>query len=124
MIQAAEAETHLVHVRGIGVDGWDGTDAGVGSFENEASLKEIFGLFGAVKALYIRHRADAEAEANTSWALIELETADEVEAVLAAVVPPRALVAGSNILKVVKFDKEIAAGSTGGMVEAVRCMDS
>ena len=37
---------------------------------------------------------------------------------------PRLNLSQTNILKVVKVDKEIAAGSTGGMVEAVRYMDS
>jgi hypothetical protein len=31
---------------GIGVDGWDGRDEGVGTCENEDSLTDIFSLFG------------------------------------------------------------------------------
>ena len=33
-----------VHVRGVGVDGWDGTESGVGTYENEAALKETWQL--------------------------------------------------------------------------------
>ena len=60
-----EDELHQIHVRGIGVDGWDGTDDGVGTFETEAALDTIFSKFGTVLFSKIRHRiADG---ANTSW---------------------------------------------------------
>jgi hypothetical protein len=128
MLQSTDMETgekiHRVHVRGIGVDGWDGTADGVGAYENERSLQDIFGLFGEVKAVTIRHRIDEEAKQNTSWALVELDTLEAVEQVLVAVQPPRALLAGSNVLKVTKFDKEIAKTSTGGMIAALAKHDS
>ncbi len=119
-----EPELHRIHVRGIGVDGWDGTEEGVGTYENEASLKEIFGLFGTVKAVVLRHRIDKNVNANTSWALVELDTSEAVDAVMAAVAPPRALLAGSNVMKVTKFSKKIADESTGGMRQALHNINS
>jgi hypothetical protein len=35
-------DSYKLHVRNIGVDGWDGSDEGRGTFENEESIKEIF----------------------------------------------------------------------------------
>jgi hypothetical protein len=124
-----------------------------------------------VKAVTIRHRIDADTKQNTSWCLVELDSLEAVEAALAAVKPPRALIAGArktqtvdclcsfltkhdekrpfaktgtnrrkaetkgnlfcifiaagtNVLKVTKFDKEVAKNSTGGMVTALAKMTS
>ena len=38
---APAGDGHQIHVRGIGVDGWDGTHEGKGDYENEAALQEI-----------------------------------------------------------------------------------
>ena len=69
-------------MRGIGVDGWDGSEAGTGSYENEEALKKIFAQFGEVQAATIRHRI--EDGKNTSWALIELDSAEAVDKALSA----------------------------------------
>ena len=64
-VRKTQAE-HNIHVGGIGVDGWDGTEEGVGRYENEESLEEIFGAFGSFIQATIRHRiADGQ---NTIWA--------------------------------------------------------
>ena len=170
---AAPEQVYRIHVRGIGVDGWDGTEAGTGSYENEEALKKIFAEFGEVKAVTIRHRI--EDGKNTSWALIELDSAEAVDKALAAEqvkvrsdAPPKSIrglaacaqrvtavshavvapfggsqdevncptrplpcaaplshaalgwQAGSNPLRIERFDTEIAAASTGGMVAALK----
>ena len=53
--------------RGIGAEGWDGSEHGVGRYENEASLREIFEPFGMFLSAAIRHRI--QDGKNTSWAL-------------------------------------------------------
>ena len=58
------------------------------------------------------------------WALVELDSNEAVEAVMAAVEPPRGLLAGSNVMKVTKFDKKIAQESTGGMKQALKAINS
>ena len=93
-----------VHVRGVGVDGWDGTEAGVGTYENEAALKEIFAPFGTVKTVTIRHRI--QDGANTSWALVAMVGVEAGEAVFAE--PDGAVTAGSNPLKITRFDDKVA----------------
>ena len=175
---AAPEQIYRIHVRGIGVDGWDGSEAGTGSYENEEALKKIFAEFGEVKAATIRHRI--EDGKNTSWALIELDSAEAVDKALAAEqvkvrsdAPPKSIrgvaacaqrvtaavpcvvlcrpfwglvgrgqlphppaplpqrpaplshaalgwQAGSNPLRIERFDTEIAAASTGGMVAALK----
>jgi hypothetical protein len=37
-----------LHVRGIGVKGWNGTSEGRGQYENENGLKKLFSRFGKV----------------------------------------------------------------------------
>ena len=173
---AAPEQIYRIHVRGIGVDGWDGSEAGTGSYENEEALKKIFAEFGEVKAATIRHRI--EDGKNTSWALIELDSAEAIDKALAAEqvkvrsdapppprfhpwfgcfraksdrraacccrpffgllgrghLPPHLPAtlsgasfsrcafwqAGSNPLRIERFDTEIAAASTGGMVAALK----
>ena len=53
--------------RGIGAEDWDGSEHGVGRYENEASLREIFAPFGMFLSAAIRHRI--QDGKNTSWAL-------------------------------------------------------
>ena len=86
--------THMIHVRGIGVDGWDGTTDGRGTYENEEALKEIFSVFGEFVQATIRHRTQGGRSSpskhkvigakNTSWALVEMLTAEAVKAALSA----------------------------------------
>ena len=81
-----------VHVRGIGVDGWDGTEVGTGAYESEEALRTIFSKYGKMKTATIRHRIqDGE---NTSWALVGIEGAEAADAILAE--PAGAIMAGSN----------------------------
>ena len=39
--EAGPAAEHQIHVRGIGVEGWDGTEDGVGTYENEVNRSPI-----------------------------------------------------------------------------------
>ena len=59
------------YTRGIGVEGWTAID-GVGTYENEDALGQIFAAFGGFVHASIRHRiADGQ---NTSWALVTMAT--------------------------------------------------
>jgi len=102
---------HQIHVRGIGVDGWDGTEEGRGTYENEQALAKIFAPFGQCLSVKIRHRIDVADGANTSWALVTMATSDAVEAALAA----PAVMAGQNKLKLTRFNKKMAKNSQGAM---------
>ena len=75
--EAGPAAEHQIHVRGIGVEGWDGTEDGVGTYENEDALGQIFAAFGGFVHASIRHRiADGQ---NTSWALVTMADAESVD---------------------------------------------
>eukprot|EP01045_Picozoa_sp_COSAG04_P025679 COSAG04_NODE_3415_length_2831_cov_8.177892_2_plen_206_part_00 len=102
-------EEHQLHVRGIGVDGWDGTEEGTGSYENEEALEEIFSVFGSFVQATIRHRiADGK---NTSWALVTMGDAESVDRALSA----PSVMAGTNNLVLNRFSSKQAAASTGAM---------
>ena len=75
-------QSHVLHVRGIGVHGWDGTPEGRGTYENEGALRELFKRFGVFRSATIRHRVeDGE---NTSWALVTMGDEIAVERALSA----------------------------------------
>ena len=103
------ATEHQIHVRGIGVDGWDATEEGTGSYENEEALEEIFSVFGSFVQATIRHRiADGK---NTSWALVTMGDAESVDRALSA----PSVMAGTNKLVLNRFSSKQAAASTGAM---------
>ena len=57
--QSDEAEPGTqIHVRGIGVDGWDGSPEGLSPYESEAALKTIFEQYGKFLQATIRHRIE------------------------------------------------------------------
>jgi hypothetical protein len=98
-----------LHVREFAAEGWDGTAEGVGNYENEESLREIFSQFGPFVQAMIRHRIrDGQ---NKSWALVAMGTVQAVEAALAAPV----IMAGSQQVKLTRYRAEKAAKSKGGM---------
>jgi hypothetical protein len=97
--QTSEA---IIHARGIGVDGWDGSVDGRGTFEREEPLKDIFSRFGTVVSVAITHSITDDA--NTSWALITMATPDGAEAALAA----PSVMAGNKKLMVSQYDEKIA----------------
>eukprot|EP01043_Picozoa_sp_COSAG02_P021189 COSAG02_NODE_1071_length_14802_cov_5.546419_1_plen_1063_part_00 len=98
---------HLLHVRGIGKEDWDGTLDGRARFEHDAELRAVFSEFGPVLNVTVRHRvADG---ANTSWAFVAMGTSEARDAVLAA----PAVMAGSTKLEVNRFDRKMLAASTG-----------
>jgi hypothetical protein len=45
-----------LHIRGVGVDGWDGTNDGVGTYESVAALGKLLSVFGEVVHTTVRHR--------------------------------------------------------------------
>ena len=99
-----------LHVRGIGVDGWDGTDDGVGTYESEAALKKIFEVFGPFVQATVRHRiADGK---NTSYAIVTMLTNEAVEAALNSEEP---VMAGRHPLTLTRFSAKTASESTGAM---------
>ena len=62
-----------VHIRGIGKEGWNGTQTSTGLYENEAALRAVLTTFGEVNFVdKIRHRIDLESEPmqNTSYAIV------------------------------------------------------
>lgn len=118
----SEPASDTLHVRGIGVHGWDGTKSGRGEFENEEALKEIFSSFGPCVQVTIRHRIRTKAGVahNMSWALVQMETIEAADAALAA----ECLMAGAEPLVVTRYSKKIAASSTGGMQQVRMVMRS
>ena len=103
---------YQIHVRGIGVDGWDGTPDGIGRYETGGALREIFSEFGNYQNSMIRHRI--ENGVNSSWALVRMGDAASVDEVLEAhAVTP--MCAGSNPLVLTRYSNEQAAESTGEM---------
>ena len=108
-----------IHVRGIGVSGWDGTANGVGTFENEAALGAIFSKFGKFLSARIRHRVDMEGGQNTSWALVTMVSIECVDKAMNAV----SVMAGNSKLELTRFCKKQADSSSGAM-SAVRASAS
>lgn len=104
----------MLHVRGIGADGWDGTPDGKGRYESEAALKLLFQPFGAFRQATIRHRIDNGA--NTSWALVTMGDAAAVDAILKSHAEAP-IFAGDTKLVLNRYSKTQAKLSTGGMVE-------
>jgi len=76
-----------IHVRGIGMDGWNGDSHSMGIYENEEALSDIFGQFGQFIGATIRHRVEDGPDGkavNTSWALVTMGSTDGVDRALAA----------------------------------------
>ena len=46
-------QQQILHVRGIGAHGWDGTEEGTGEYESEEALEKIFSLYGEVSRVRI-----------------------------------------------------------------------
>jgi hypothetical protein len=63
-----------LHVRGVGVEGWDGTPQGHGVYETPSELMALFEPYGGCRHVYVRHRISADSKVNTSWALVTMET--------------------------------------------------
>ena len=105
-------QTHI-HVRNIGVHGWDGSADSEGTYESEDKLREIFSVFGPFVQATVRHRVvDGK---NTSWALVTMGDADSVDRALAS--QP---MAGDTALQLSRFSAKIASTSTGAMKRAVQ----
>jgi hypothetical protein len=126
--QEAELGGTQIHVRGVGVDRWDGTPEGKGAYESKAALTEIFKQFGNCLQATIRHRIEgpsgkwdpeetlaadwpSEGSKNTSWALVTMETATAVNIAIKAS-ETEGVYAGSQRLTLTRFDKEQTKGST------------
>jgi hypothetical protein len=75
-------EKTTIHVHGIGVEGWDGTPSGKGTYEDEDALRSLFEPFGEISDMVVaRHRATDGT--NASWAHITMADAEVVKQVLA-----------------------------------------
>ena len=111
------AQTNRLHVRGIGVHGWDGTEEGKGDYESEAALRKIFERFGYFQNAMVRHRV--QDGKNTSWALVTMADEAAVERALAAHAK-QPVMAGRQELVLTRFSKAQGESSTGGMKQQVR----
>jgi hypothetical protein len=100
-----------VHVRGVGVCGWDGTPQGKGKYEDESQLALVFGQYGQFLQATVRHRIDKVSGQNTSWALVTM--ADKASA--SAVVAAAPITAGDSQLTCNLFSRAQAESSTGAM---------
>jgi hypothetical protein len=100
-----------IHVRKIGVEGWDGTPEGKGKYENEDSLEQIFSQFGCFVQATVRHRV--KDGANSSWALVAMADRESVARALAATEEDLRL--GATVLQLSRFDPDCALTSDGKM---------
>lgn len=59
----------VLHVRRVGVYGWDGTPEGTGTYEDEQTLVSLFSQFGDCVSAVVRHRVatSSQGHINTSW---------------------------------------------------------
>jgi hypothetical protein len=106
-----------LHVRQIGVHGWDGTAEGVGAYESETALAGLFDRFDSFVRATVRHRV--EAGRNTSWAIVTMSSADAAERALSAA-SSADLLAGDTPLHVERFSALQADASDGAMAQSVR----
>ena len=90
-----------IHVRGIGE-----------KFETEEAMVEIFAQFGTVSQVQIRHRIDEDTGANTSWALVTMDSRDAAEAAIASADRLPYL---PSPVTVTRFSKKQASSSAGHM---------
>jgi hypothetical protein len=102
-----------LHVRGVGVHGWNGEPHCRGTYENEMLLKTFFSKYGVVDHTTVRHRiADKH---NTSWALVTMQDQAGVEAVLSAAKVDPGIICGTHRLHIERFQLSLAEESTGMM---------
>ena len=97
-----------LHVSGIGVHEWDGTEEGMGKFESQAALSELFSKHGEVCQATVRHKV--KGEQNKSWALVTMGNKESADRALAATI-----MAGSSALVVKPFSNYEAHTSKGAM---------
>jgi hypothetical protein len=106
IIAHQKAKVPPIHVRGIGVEGWDGTADGTGRYEDVDQLTKVFAEFGEVLDVSIRHRI--QDDQNTSWALVHMKTQEEVDAVMSGA--PQL-----ESFTLTEYSSKQAMSSTGGM---------
>jgi hypothetical protein len=104
-----------LHVRNVGVEGWDGTPEGRGTYEEEEQLGHVFRQFGEFVQATVRHRIDG-AGRNTSWALVTMADAASAERALEV----ERVMAGGTQLHLTRFDPATARTSTGMMADIRR----
>ena len=109
----------MLHVRNIGVYGWDGTEEGRGTFESAEALGRLLSRFGNVVNIEIRHRitegtAIDGADENTSWALLTMSTKTACDRAMKAADLGKVL-AGAVKLRITRFDMNQASKSKGDM---------
>jgi hypothetical protein len=114
-----------LHVRGVGVNGWDGSEQGVGIDENEGALQKIFSSFGSVLNVAIHHRIQMKPVPlapegtpyqlqNTSWALITMQDSASVDRALSQAEQAGVIDSAGNRLVVTRFSEKQDQGSKGG----------
>eukprot|EP01047_Picozoa_sp_COSAG01_P031917 COSAG01_NODE_2286_length_7990_cov_5.551895_6_plen_528_part_00 len=99
-------------VRGIGVDGWDGTATGRGTYENERAIIGIFNRFGHVMRVDIKHQV--ETTGNLSCALVTMGRAASVLKIVRAA-ESEGIMAGSTRLEVSRFEPDEHTTNTDSM---------
>lgn len=96
----------ILHVRGVG-----------GELEDSKKLTKIFATFGNVVHVAVRPRIDQQTGANTSWALVTMETKLAADRALTGAASVAQDVASGSKLSVTRFSKERADSSKGQMVK-------
>jgi hypothetical protein len=113
----------------VGVHGWDGSDDGVGVYEEAGALEGLFAKFGPVEHSSVRHRIQDPnarnpkhrgARSNTSWALVTMGAKTSVLRVLEAAESQSGIMAGAERLRVSRFDEGLAQASSRGMSTVMR----
>ena len=97
-----------LHVKGVGIEGWDGTRTGTGTFEDETVLQGLFAQHGEeVSDVSVKHKI--KGDHNKSWAVVAVRGMESAERLLAA-----DIVAGSSRLQLTLFTM---AETTSGLMQ-------
>jgi chloride channel 7 len=110
-------ESRQVHVRRVGLEGWDGQPESCGTYEDVGKLRQIFSAYGECVSAVVRHRVEGEGASlsNTSWAVVTMKDAQSVERAMEAAKRGGGVCAGGTTLELNRFSGRQAAASTGMM---------
>eukprot|EP01050_Picozoa_sp_SAG11_P006779 SAG11_NODE_541_length_8643_cov_21.904963_4_plen_408_part_00 len=96
--------SQVLHVRGIGREGWDGNPEHNGKYEREDTLREIFSQYGACLIATVQHRIDAKSGNNTSWAQVTMGDRESAKRATAA----SPIVLGASTLEITPYNNAAA----------------